>query len=160
MAKVVKDIKPKIRHSGHEKDIARILYAKGDSLSFVSRRLNIPESTLEGYARDGKWIEDRFPEMGIDDLYDLCLHLSVKYISKVILSDDDFLQVDLLGRVHKLSVVMRSLVETAPLRKATMQDFMSSLLRTNPKHPHLHELLALAQSYHDALAPEQTSPEI
>lgn len=145
------EINQKIRHSKIEKDIARILYAKGDSLAFVSKRLNIPESTLKTYAKDGNWIEDRFPEMGIDDFYDFCLHLGIKYLSKVILSDDEFLQNDLLQRIHKLSIIMRSLVDTAPMRKATMQGFMMDVLRRHADHPHLQDVIELAQQYHDAL---------
>lgn len=155
MPKPVKETKP--RHSQIQKDIARILYSKGDSLSIISRRVQIPESTLEGYARDGNWIEDRLPEMGIDDFYDFCLHLGIKYLSKVILSDDEVLQNNLLQRIHKLSIIMRSLVDTAPMRKATMQGFMLDVLKRHADHPHLQDVIALAQEYHDALETQTPS---
>lgn len=156
-----KDIKEKRdRYSKKQKEFARFLYISGDSLDAISKRLKIPVSTLCNYSSADKWVDDRYPEMSPDDLYQGCVTLAMEEILKAMRTEDGIERNDVLTRAHKLTIMMRSIADIAPLRKATMQGFMRDVIKRYAKHPNLDEILRISQEYHDALYSEETPATI
>lgn len=150
----------KRHYSDKQKEFARFLYISGDNLETVSKRLNIPLGTLGTFSSAGNWIDSRYPDISPDDAYEACLILLMDELLKTIKTDDGFERAENITRAHKLTIMMRSIADIAPLRKATMQGFMQEIIRKYRKHPNLDEILRIAQEYHDALYTEETPAEI
>ena len=160
MAKDSKQTRNKSRYSEREKRFARFLFLSGEKLDAISKRLNIPFGTLAGFSSEGKWVDDKYPAMSPDDLYTACLTLSMDELLTATEATDALEKNDAITRAHKLTIMMRSIADIAPLRKATMQGFMREIIRKYRKHPNLDEMLRIAQEYHDALYTEETPASI
>lgn len=160
MAKPVKQLRSNNRYSEREKRFARFLFISGEKLETISKRLNIPFGTLAGFSSSGKWVEDKYPLMSPDDVYQACLTLSMDELLTAVETSDQFEKSECISRAYKLTIMMRSIADIAPLRKATMQGFMQEIIRKYKKHPNLDEILRIAQEYHDALYQEETPSEV
>lgn len=150
----------KTHYSDKTKRFAKFLVTSGETLKTVSKRLNIPMSTLAHFSSDGNWIDDRYPSMSPDDLYQACLTLAMESLLTAQDSADAIEKGDCIARAHKLTIMMRSLADIAPLRKATMQGFMKDLIEKDPDNPHLEQILKSAQKYHDALYSQENPAEV
>ena len=160
MPKPVKEVKPQRRFSEKEKRFAQYLYISGERIETISKRLGISKDALWKYARDGEWIEGKTPPVSVDDFYNICLSQAMDCMLEARFSNDDYFKGDKINIAHKISVIMRSIAEIAPLRKVTMQGFMQDVITRYAAHPNLKEILRIAQEYHDALYSEETPAEI
>lgn len=160
MPKDSKQMRTKNRYSEREKKFAHFLFVSGEKLETISKRLNIPFGTLASFSSAGKWVDDKYPLMSPDDVYQACLTLTMDELLAALETQDQFEKTEAITRAHKLTIMMRSLADIAPLRKATMQGFMQDVIRKYRKHPNLDEILRIAQEYHDALYQEETPSEI
>lgn len=160
MAREEKQKRERNRYSEREKRFAHFLFISGEKLETISKRLGIPFGTLAGFSSDGKWVEDKYPQMSPDDLYQACLTLSMDDLLRALHTADPLETSECITRAHKLTIMMRSLADIAPLRKSTMQGFITETIRRYAAHPNLDEILRIAQEYHDALYPSQDAETV
>lgn len=160
MPKPLKEIAGKKRISDKEKRFAQYLYLSGERVETISKRLGISKESIWMYARDGNWIDGKSPAVSVDDFYNICLEQAMDCMLSAHFSDDDFFKAEKISIAHKISVMMRSIADIAPLRKATMQGFMRDVIKRYAKHPNLDEILRISQEYHDALYQEEEAEKV
>ena len=160
MSKPVKQARTINRYSERQKRFARFLFISGEKLETISKRLGIPFGTLATFSSSGKWVDDKYPLMSPDDVYQACLTLSMDELLTAVETSDQIEKSECISRAHKLTIMMRSIADIAPLRKATMQGFMRDVIKKYSKHPNLDEILRISQEYHDALYQEEETEKI